>query len=60
MSPENTIEACPDAGQQDLRGLLDVDKVTKVIGAVTPFIIVLISIGTMYTIFTAQPDFARW
>lgn len=42
-----------------LTGLLDVDKVTKVIGAVTPFIIVLISIGTMYTIFTAQPDFAH-
>ncbi|MBG9325497.1 hypothetical protein [Corynebacterium belfantii] len=42
-----------------LTGLLDVDKVTKVIGAVTPFIIVLISIGTMYTIFTAQPDFTH-
>lgn len=39
-------------------GLLDVGKVTFVIGAITPFIIVLIAIATLWTIFTAQPDFA--
>ncbi|MDO5535267.1 MAG: hypothetical protein Q4F65_11515 [Propionibacteriaceae bacterium] len=39
-------------------GLLNVSKVTFVIGAITPFIIVLIAIATLWTIFTAQPDFA--
>ncbi|MDO5669438.1 MAG: hypothetical protein Q4G50_05495 [Corynebacterium sp.] len=39
-------------------GLLNVSKVTFVIGAITPFIIVLIAIATLWTIFNAQPDFA--
>lgn len=41
-----------------LTGLLDVKRVTFVIGAITPFIIVLIAIATLWTIFHAQPDFA--
>ncbi|WP_448855152.1 YkvI family membrane protein [Corynebacterium camporealensis] len=41
-----------------LTGLLDVDKVTIAIGAITPFIIVLLTIGTLYTVFTASPDWA--
>ncbi|QNQ89775.1 hypothetical protein GP475_03260 [Corynebacterium poyangense] len=41
-----------------LTGLLDVHKVTLVIGAFTPFIIVLISLGALWTIFHAQPDFS--
>lgn len=42
-----------------LTGLLDVDKVTIAIGLFTPFIIILLTIGTLYTVFTAQPDFAH-
>ena len=41
-----------------LTGLLDVDKVTLVIGAITPFIIVLISTATLWTIFHSNPDFS--
>lgn len=39
-------------------GLLDVDKVTKVIGTITPFIILFIVAATVYTIVTADIDFA--
>ncbi|MDO5032132.1 hypothetical protein [Corynebacterium sp.] len=42
-----------------LTGLLDVDKVTVAIGAITPFIILLLTIGTIYTVFTANPDWAH-
>lgn len=41
-----------------LTGLLNVDRVTIIIGAITPFIIVLITVGTLWTIFHAHPDFA--
>lgn len=37
-------------------GLLDVDKVTTVIGMITPFIIVCIVGTTVYSILTAEPD----
>lgn len=39
-------------------GLLDVDKVTRVIGAITPFIIVFIVGATVFTIVTADLNFA--
>ncbi|WP_165243438.1 hypothetical protein [Corynebacterium lizhenjunii] len=42
-----------------LTGLLDVDKVTIAIGAITPFIIILLTIGTLYTVFTATPDWTH-
>lgn len=42
-----------------LTGLLDVDKVTIAIGAITPFIIILLTIGTLYTVFTANPDWSH-
>ncbi|MCF4006075.1 hypothetical protein L1O03_02630 [Corynebacterium uropygiale] len=41
-----------------LTGLLNVDRVTIIIGAITPFIIVLITLGTLWTIFHAHPDFS--
>lgn len=41
-----------------LTGLLDVDKVTVAIGALTPLIIVMIAIATIWTIATAEPDFS--
>ena len=41
-----------------LCGLLDVDKVTTVIGAITPFIIVFIILATGYTLVTADVDMA--
>lgn len=42
-----------------LTGLLDVDKVTIAIGAITPLIIALLTIGTLYTVFTASPDWSH-
>ncbi|WP_244977412.1 YkvI family membrane protein [Corynebacterium lizhenjunii] len=39
-----------------LVGLLDVDKVTTVLGVVTPFIIVFIGFTTIYTIVTTDVD----
>lgn len=42
-----------------LVGLLDVDKVTSVIGAITPFIIIFIVFATSYTILTADVDIAQ-
>lgn len=41
-----------------LTGLLDVDKVTTVIGLITPFIIVFIVGATVYSIATADVDLA--
>ena len=41
-----------------LTGLLNVDKVTVAIGAITPLIIVMIAIATVWTIATAEPDFS--
>ena len=42
-----------------LTGLLDVDKVTIAIGAITPFIIILLTIGTVYTVLTSSPDWSH-
>ena len=39
-------------------GMLDVDKVSKIIGAVTPFVIVFIVFVTVWTLFTADYDVA--
>ncbi len=39
-----------------LVGLLDVERVTTVIGAITPFIIVFIVAATLYTLFTVDAD----
>ena len=41
-----------------LVGLMDVDRVTRVIGTITPFIIVFVALATGYTILTADVDFA--
>lgn len=41
-----------------LVGLMDVDRVTRVIGTITPFIIVFVVLATGYTILTADVDFA--
>lgn len=41
-----------------LAGLLDVDRVTYVIGAITPFIFLFIVIACGYAIITASPDIA--
>ncbi|MBM0262757.1 hypothetical protein [Corynebacterium macginleyi] len=41
-----------------LVGLMDVDRVTRVIGTITPFIIVFVVLATGYTILTANVDFA--
>lgn len=41
-----------------LVGLLDVDRVTTVIGAITPFIIIFIVLATVYTIATTDVDLA--
>ena len=41
-----------------LTGKLDVDKVTNVIGIITPFIIIFIVAATVYTIATADVDLA--
>lgn len=41
-----------------LVGLMDVDRVTRVIGTITPFIIVFVVLATGYTILTADADFA--
>lgn len=42
-----------------LVGLLDVDRVTTVIGTITPFVIFFIVLATGYTIATADVDFAQ-
>lgn len=42
-----------------LTGLLDVDKVTIAIGLITPFIIILLTIGTVYTVLTSNPDWSH-
>ncbi|QRP97577.1 hypothetical protein I6J72_10480 [Corynebacterium sp. FDAARGOS 1242] len=41
-----------------LVGLLDVDKVTSVIGAITPFIIIFVVLATGYTIITTDVDWS--
>lgn len=41
-----------------LVGLMDVDRVTRVIGTITPFIIIFVVLATGYTILTADVDFA--
>ncbi|ERS51760.1 hypothetical protein HMPREF1257_01534 [Corynebacterium sp. KPL1814] len=41
-----------------LVGLMDVDRVTRVIGTITPFIIFFVVLATGYTILTADVDFA--
>ena len=41
-----------------LVGLLDVDKVTSVIGAITPFIIIFVVFATGYTILTTDVDWS--
>ena len=41
-----------------LVGLMDVDRVTAVIGTITPFIIFFVVLATGYTILTADVDFA--
>nr|WP_286982786.1 hypothetical protein [Corynebacterium sp. UBA5992] len=41
-----------------LCGLLDVDRVTNVIGAITPFIIIFIVVAVGYTLVTADLDMA--
>lgn len=40
-------------------GMLDVDKVTAIIGAITPFILAFIVLASVYTVFTADIDVAR-
>ena len=40
-------------------GMLDFDKVTKVIGAFTPLIILFAVIGSIYTFVTIKPDWQR-
>lgn len=42
-----------------LTGMLDVDKVTTIIGAITPFILVFIMIASVYTLLTADLDRVR-
>lgn len=42
-----------------LTGLMDVDKVTAVIGAITPFVIIFILFVTIWTLSTADWDIAR-
>ena len=42
-----------------LVGLLDVDRVTTVIGTITPFIVIFIVLATGYTILTADVDFSQ-
>ena len=42
-----------------LVGLLDVDRVTAVIGTITPFIIIFIVLATGYTIATADVDWSH-
>lgn len=42
-----------------ITGLLDVDKVTTVIGTITPFVIVFIVLVTVWTMFTADWDLAH-
>ena len=39
-------------------GLLDVDKVTGAIGALTPFLLVLVIIGCSWTLINAHPDWS--
>ena len=39
-------------------GLMDVDRVTAVIGTITPFIIIFVVIATGYTILNADVDFS--
>ncbi|WP_018297953.1 YkvI family membrane protein [Corynebacterium lubricantis] len=41
-----------------ISGLLDVDRVTYVIGAATPFIFLFICIATIWTLVQAEPDIA--
>ncbi|AKK10171.1 YkvI family membrane protein [Corynebacterium uterequi] len=41
-----------------ITGMLDVDKVTAVIGAITPFVIIFILFVTIWTISTSEWDFA--
>lgn len=41
-----------------ITGLLDVDKVTVAIGAMTPLIIIMIAIATVWAISTSNPDFS--
>ena len=41
-----------------ITGLLDVDKVTVAIGALTPLIIVMIGIATVWAVVNADPDFS--
>jgi uncharacterized membrane protein YkvI len=38
-------------------GLLDVDKVSDIIGAITPFLIIAVLIGFVYTLFNMPDDF---
>lgn len=40
-------------------GMLDVDKVTAVIGAITPFILAFIMLASVYTLLTADVDVSR-
>lgn len=42
-----------------LVGLLDVDRVTTVIGTITPFIVLFIVLATGYTILTVDVDFSQ-
>ena len=42
-----------------LVGLLDVDRVTTVIGTITPFIVIFIVLATGYTILTVDVDFSQ-
>ncbi|AGF71331.1 YkvI family membrane protein [Corynebacterium halotolerans] len=39
-------------------GMLDVNKVSAIIGAITPFVIIFILLVTIWTIVTARPDIA--
>lgn len=43
-----------------LTGLLDVDKVTIAIGAITPFIIIFLTIGTLYTVINVVSGDPNW
>lgn len=40
-------------------GMLDVDKVTAIIGAITPFILIFIVLASVYTLLTADVDVAH-